>query len=274
MKPAPGKSENDRPVAPTRAATEQCVAGEQRAECRRVEQVEPGEWPGWRSRAARCRRRQAPGRPPARRMPCRRRSSAHGVGRTPAAPVRRVLAQPRGDGDMVVVAVCADHRDDVATGDGVLDGLRVVRGVDDDHLQFVADDQMLLSTSQLPPSSSKVRGDDPLGCRSSQDHHRAQHLTGVHLVEPARSAPSVRCRARRRTGQRQPSWRYRRSRVGKSRSGQAVAVPGRLQRTAAGRVHQRHLQTHVRSRNTHQHSRSGQVAGVESLLPGLRPARR
>ena len=57
--------------------------------------------------------------------------------------------------------------------------------------------------------------------------------------------------------------------------GQAVAVPGGLQRAAAGEeVHQRHLQAHVRCRNPNQHNGSGQIAGVERLLPGLRAAHR
>ena len=54
--------------------------------------------------------------------------------------------------------------------------------------------------------------------------------------------------------------------------GQAVAVPGRLQRSAAGEeVHQRHFQAHIGCRDTNQHNGSGQIAGVEGLLPGFRP---
>ena len=63
--------------------------------------------------------------------------------------------------------------------------------------------------------------------------------------------------------------------MGKSRLGQAVAVPGGLQRAAAAEeVEQRQLQLHVRGRHADQHHGSGQVAGVERLLLGLRPADR
>ena len=52
-----------------------------------------------------------------------------------------------------------------------------------------------------------------------------------------------------------------------------VAVPGRLQRSPAGEeVHQRHLQAHIGCRNTHQDNGSGEIAGIESLLPGFRSA--
>ena len=57
--------------------------------------------------------------------------------------------------------------------------------------------------------------------------------------------------------------------------GQAVSVPGRLQRAAAAEeVQQRHLQRHGRRRHPDQHHGAGQVAAVERLLPGLRPAHR
>ncbi len=57
--------------------------------------------------------------------------------------------------------------------------------------------------------------------------------------------------------------------------GQAIAVPRRLQRAAVREeVDQRHVQAHVGCRNTHQHNGSGQVAGVEGLLPGFGPAHR
>ena len=54
---------------------------------------------------------------------------------------RRVerLAEFRCDGDVVVVAVRADHRDDVAARDRLDDGLGVVRGVEHDDVGVVAD---------------------------------------------------------------------------------------------------------------------------------------
>src|SRR5258708_8806195 len=56
---------------------------------------------------------------------------------------------------------------------------------------------------------------------------------------------------------------------------EAVAVPGRLQRAAAGKeVDQRHIDSHIGSRNTHQRNGSRQITSVESLLPGFRPTDR
>ena len=53
--------------------------------------------------------------------------------------VQRVT-QFRRDRHVVVVAVGADHRDDVAAADGADDGSRVVCGVEDHHVLVVADD--------------------------------------------------------------------------------------------------------------------------------------
>ena len=73
--------------------------------------------------------------------------------------------------------------------------------------------------------------------------------------------------------QGQPALAVEADQCGEVAFGQAVAVPGRFQRSAAGEeVHQRHLQPHVRGRNTHQHNGSREIAGVERLLPGLRAA--
>ena len=58
--------------------------------------------------------------------------------------------------------------------------------------------------------------------------------------------------------QRQPALQVETDQGGEVALGQAVAVPRRLQRTAAGEeVDQGHLQCHVRCRNTHQHNGSG-----------------
>ena len=43
-------------------------------------------------------------------------------------------------GDVVIVRMCAEDRDDVAIADGVDDRLRDVRGIDDEHFGAVADE--------------------------------------------------------------------------------------------------------------------------------------
>ena len=63
--------------------------------------------------------------------------------------------------------------------------------------------------------------------------------------------------------------------IGKSRRGQAVAVPGGLQRAAAAEdVEQRQLELHLRGGHADQDDGAGEVAGVEGLLVGLRAADR
>src|SRR6201999_4531413 len=58
-------------------------------------------------------------------------------------------------------------------------------------------------------------------------------------------------------------------------AGQAVAVPGRLERAApAEYVQQRQLELHLRGGHADQHHGAGQVPGVEGGLVGLRPADR
>src|SRR5271165_7541569 len=71
--------------------------------------------------------------------------------------------------------------------------------------------------------------------------------------------------------QRQPTLQVEVDQGGEVAFGQAVAVPGRLQRAAVREeVHQRHVDAHVWSRHTNQHNGSRKITGVECLLPGFR----
>ena len=133
--------------------------------------------------------------------------------------------------------------------------------------------QMLLSTSQLPPSSSKVPW---VTTRSMPRHHRTttERSTSPACILWNAVLDTVQADAfGDELLQRQPALPVQADQGGEVALGQAVAVPGRLQRAAAGEeVHQRHVQSHVGRRNTNQHNGSGQIAGVEGLLPGLRAA--
>ena len=73
--------------------------------------------------------------------------------------------------------------------------------------------------------------------------------------------------------QRKPALQIEVDQGGEVAFRQAIAVPGRLQRTAVGEeVHQRHVQAHIGRGHTDQHNGSGEVTGVEGLLPGFGPA--
>src|SRR6185312_3228401 len=103
-----------------------------------------------------------------------------------------------------------------------------------------------------------------------EHHHRTQNLARVHLVERVLDVVEADAFGHELL-QRQPALQVEADQRGEVAFGKAIAVPGRLQCPTAGEeVDQRHLQLHVRCRNTHQHNGSGEIAGVERLLPGLR----
>ena len=180
-------------------------------------------------------------------------------------------AELRGDGDVVVVAVRAHHGDDVPAADGVLDRLGVVRGVDDDHLVVVADDpDVVVDFPTAAVEFEGAVGDDAFDAaahqsttterRTSPRVHLVERL--LDLVEPDAFGDEL--------VQRQPALQVEVDQGGEVALGQAVAVPGRLERAAAGEeVDQRHLELHVRRRHADQHHRAGQVASVEGLFPGF-----
>ena len=126
------------------------------------------------------------------------------------------------DGDVVVVAVGAHHRHDVAPADRHHDGPRVMRCVEHHDLRVVADDRQHIVVAplpQLPPSSSNTPWVTTLEWvrRSFQHHHRSRPA-------PRRRGSCgrhPRCRrdrcVRRRTFQRQPALQVQADQVGKSR---------------------------------------------------------
>src|SRR5215210_8178588 len=138
--------------------------------------------------------------------------------------------------------------------------------------------QTLLSTSHSPPSSANVpevttrsTRTVPIRTPSPSEHHdRAQDLAAMHLeeglldvLEPDRLGDEA--------VERQPALQVQVDEHREVAAGQAVAVPRRLQRTAAAEeVHQRHVDPHVGCGNADEHDRAGEVARVERLLVGLR----
>ena len=137
--------------------------------------------------------------------------------------------------------------------------------------------QMLLSTSHVPPSSAKVPvGDDtldaqrPLTARPPNAAPRRDAWSSN-----ASSTWSSLMRSLTNLLQRQAALLVQVDERREVPLGQAVAVPRRLQRAAAGEeVDQRHLQRHVGSRHAHQHDGAGEIAGIERLPPGFRAADR
>ena len=68
----------------------------------------------------------------------------------------------RGDGDMVVVAVGAHHRDHVASADGVDDRAGVVGGVEHDDVGVVADEpDVVVDFPTAAVEFEGAVGDDP-----------------------------------------------------------------------------------------------------------------
>ncbi len=275
-----GKSENERPVAP----------GPPENRCRRRTAHPPragtgrstrGSGPGCGSpgypcpppRSADRPRARGGGHPDGSSATARRRPgsgrSAHRASRT--APGRRLT--------WFVVPVRAHDADHLAAADGVDDRLRGVRGVDHQHLVVVADEpDVVLSTSQLPPSSSNV---PDVTTRSTL----RTPLTGP----PPSAAPRRGAWSRglldvleldplgHELFERQPTLLVQVDEHREVALGQAVAVPRRLERAAAREeVDQRHLEGHVRVGTPTRTTVAGQVAGVEtpaSRFPGGPPRR-
>src|SRR5436305_8003929 len=108
--------------------------------------------------------------------------------------------------------------------------------------------------------------------RSLEDDHAAQHVAVVHLLE--RGLDVVQ--ADRLGDERVQVETALQVQVDQHREvpgGQAVAVPGGLDRPAAAEdLDQRQLDLHVRRRDADQDHPAGQVAGVEGLLEHRRVA--
>ena len=160
-----GREVRERASGGARAAGEQRVAGEHRAQCRGVEASRSGGVPRGRDGAqfdtaggehlavgegAEC-------------LVGVSRLPQHGVGGVQQNGRVQVGTQLRGDGDVIVVAVGAHHRDHMAPGDGVFDRLGIVCRVDDDHLGAVTDDPDVVVDFPTAAVEFKVAmGDDPL----------------------------------------------------------------------------------------------------------------
>ena len=103
-----------------------------------------------------------------------------------------------------------------------------------------------------------------------RDHHRAQHVAGVHPVEGGLHVVEADLLGDERV-EVEPALPVEVDQHREVAAGQAVAVPAGLERAAAAEdVDQRDVgDLHVRGRYADQDDRAGQVAGVERLLPGL-----
>src|SRR3954451_11168195 len=145
--------------------------------------------------------------------------------------------------------------------------------------------QMLLSTSKVSPSREKVPRVTAWSTRRlpltkglpSEDHDGPQHARpvtgGVHPLERRLHVADADLLADEGV-EVEPALQVEVHQHREVTRGEAVAVPARLERTPATEdVDQGQVgDLHVRRRYADQHHRSGQVAGVEGLLPGLRPA--
>ena len=87
----------------------------------------------------------------------------HGVGGIEQYRRVEIGAQLRRHGDVVIVAVGTHHRHHMTPGDGVLDGLCVMRRVDDDDLGAVTDDpDVVVDFPVAAVEREGAVGDDPL----------------------------------------------------------------------------------------------------------------
>src|SRR5687767_11488269 len=100
----------------------------------------------------------------------------------------------------------------------------------------------------------------------SEHHHAAEDLALVHLLE--RRLDVVQADRLGDEGiEVEPALQVQVDEHREVAGGQAVAVPGRLQRPApAEHLDQRQLDRHRRIRDPDEHPRPGEVAGVEGLL--------
>ena len=72
---------------------------------------------------------------------------------------------------MVIVTVGAHHRDDVPAGHGILNGLRIMRRVDHDHLGGITDDPDVVVDFPTAAVEFEVSvGDDPLDTALVRTH--------------------------------------------------------------------------------------------------------
>ena len=134
--------------------------------------------------------------------------------------------------------------------------------------------QTLLSTSQVPPSSENVPEVTSCSIRTRHQSSTTERSTDPACIfSKASSIWSIAIRSVTKASRSSlPCW-YRLDQHREVAGGQAVAVPGGLQRPAAAKhVQQRQFQGHLRGGHAHQDHGAGQVAGVESLLVGFRTA--
>src|SRR5258705_6717992 len=127
-------------------------------------------------------------------------------------------------------------------------------------------------TAGMKLPTRKARRGQP---EPSQDHHRAEYVAEAHSLEGGLHLVQLDLLGDERV-EVERALPVEVDQHRKVARGQAVAVPGRLQRPASAEdVDQRQIgHLHLRSRDADQDHRASQVAGIERLLPGLRPADR
>ncbi|MCO5555078.1 hypothetical protein L7F22_008618 [Adiantum nelumboides] len=255
------------------SALEQVVAGEDDAELGGVEAGRAREWPGVCSTV-----RSIP--PAVRTCPsASSRSGLRSARSCPTGPSRRVeqdrrgepVGQGRGLVDVVVVGVGAHDGLDAPVADGGGDGVGVVRGVDDEHLAVVADDPHVVVDVEGAAVEGEGAGGDDVVDRRHQRITTERRTSPACIFSKACSTPSIPISSVTNLSSGKRPCRNRSTYIGKVAAGQAVAVPGGLQRAAAAEdVDERDLRRlHVRGRDADQDDGAGEVAGVEGLLAGL-----
>src|SRR5215212_6251306 len=129
-----------------------------------------------------------------------------------------------------------------------------------------------LRTRSAPRSFLAAMLARPSSSRPSEDHHRPQHLAAVHLVEGLLDAVDADGLGHE-VVEREAALQVEVDQHREVAAGQAVAVPGRLDRPAAAEdLDQRQLDRHVRGGDADQDDAAREVAGVEGLLEDLRVA--
>ena len=118
----------------------------------------------------------------------------HVVGRVQQDRCVQSRTQFRSNGYVVIVSMSADHSRHIAVSYSIDDWLCIVGGVDDDNLGLITDQSDVVIDSpratvelELSCGLRRIRceGRSRSSWRSarSQDHHRPQHLAGMHRRE-------------------------------------------------------------------------------------------
>jgi hypothetical protein len=128
------------------------------------------------------------------------------------------LAELRRHGDVVVVRMRAEHRDDGAITDGVDDRLRSVRGIDDEHLRVVADEpDVVVDVPAAAVETELPRRDDAVDAQAHSTTTERSTSPRCMVSNAASTWSNLMRSLTNFSSGRRPCW-YRSTSAGKSRS--------------------------------------------------------